>query len=143
MGILKVAPFDAPPTVSGLSIAIGESKGKPFIRIGISRAAQEAHFGRALVPGEDGIVLTLTDDPAHRHLMGVKPCGVSVPEALPLRSGSKGSVSLRVRPWLQVAGKRPATAMPVVNAKVDGGGISVRLPDWAKPAADPRPKVTS
>lgn len=137
MGILKVQAFDAGPSKSGISIAQGETRGKLFFRLGLTAAAQEELFGRRLDAAKDAIGLLVTNDPQHRHLMGMKPVPADDPNGLTFSGGPHGSVSLKLTAWrANGGGKRPSVSLVVVNRQVEGGGISVKLPDWARPEPD-------
>lgn len=136
MAILKIKAFSAGPTKSGLSISQGETRGLTFFRIGLTLAAQEEFFGRRLDPKKEGMALTLTDDRTHHHLMGIKVVAADDPNGIGLSNGTRDSVSIKVSPWRPAEGKRPAAALSVINSKVEGGGISVKLPEWARPVPD-------
>lgn len=136
MGILKVTAFEAGATSSGLSISQGETRGKTFFRLSITIAAQQELFGRPLDPAKDAISLLLTDDLKHYHLMGIKIVEMDDPTGLGIKGGARDSVFLKVATWRPTEGKRPAASLAIINAQVNGGGISVKLPDWARPVPD-------
>lgn len=136
MPLLKVRPFVSSSAGIGITIAQSEKKGTVFFRIGLTRAAQERYFGGPIDPSSQGIVLVVNDDPKTRHLMGMRLEAPGSSDALPLGGGIRGSVSVKVMPWKPAQGKHPAQAMVVVNEAVKGGGISVKLPEWARPAAN-------
>lgn len=136
MGLLKVQLFDSGPSKSGVSISQGEVKGRTFFCIDLTEAAQTTYFGRRLDQNKDALTLTLTDDPKLLHLMGVKVVAVDDPTGLPFGGGIKGSIALRVETWKPASGKHPAAELKIINRQVQGGGISVKLPAWARPAAD-------
>lgn len=136
MGLLKVQAFDAGPTSSGVSISQGETRSKAFFRIGMTAAAQLDLCGRALVIGKDALAFVLTDDPEHRHLMGIKLVPIADSDGVAVSGGIKGSISVKVLAWKPASGKHPAVSLPVINRQVVSGGFSVKLPDWAQPAAD-------
>lgn len=138
MGLIKVMPFCAGGAKSGVSIGQGETRGSPYFRIGLTAAAQEELFGCRLDPARDAVALTLSNDPKYLHLLGIKAVEASDPAALPISGGPRGSVGLKVVAWRVAAGdKRPPASLVVVNRQVAGGGISVKLPEWARPAPDP------
>ena len=127
-------PFNGAPLRSGFSIAVSESKAGQFIRIGLSAAAQELYFGGVLKIESDGLVLELSDVPKDNHLMEVELAGADDPQALPITGGIKGSLSVKLMPWCQIAaGKRSAAELQVVSATA-GKSVSLKLPEWARPA---------
>ncbi|MEO0859214.1 MAG: hypothetical protein AAFY65_01275 [Pseudomonadota bacterium] len=136
MGLIKVQPFQTGAKASGLSISQGESRGQTYFRIGLSEAAQVACFGKAVDPQGEGLAFTLTDDPKLLHLMGLRIVPTSDPSCVPVTPGVKGSVGAKVQPWRPANGKRPPASLSIVNLQVEGGGVSVKLPDWARPVAD-------
>lgn len=138
MGILKVEAFDVKIVSSGITMSGGTAKGGDFFRIGMNVDAQKRHFERVLNPQEHAFALTVTDMPQQRHLMGIKLVMLDEPGALPLASGARDSVFVKVKAWTPTQGKRPAVSLTVVNQKVQGGGFSVKLPEWARPPVDPR-----
>lgn len=137
MGILKVKAFEAGPAKSGISIAQGESRGRTFFRLGLTSSAQQDLLGRHLDPEKDALALIVTNEPNLNHLMGIKVVPVGDANALSVSGGPHGSVGLKVAAWRSGGGgKRPAVSLVVVNRQVQGGGISVKLPDWARPDPD-------
>lgn len=138
MGLLQIQTFEAGPSKSGISISQGETGGKTFFRIGLTLAAQMEFFGRKLDTEKDAIALTVTDDPKHLHLMGINVVLPDDPKALPLSGGIKDSIALRVATWKPAQGKHPAAELKIINRQVAHGGISVKLPEWARPAPDRR-----
>lgn len=137
MGLIKVQPFNAGPGKSGVSMSQGESHGRIFFRLGLTAAAQKDLFERVLDPGKDAIALTVTNARQQNHLMGIKIVPASDPGGLAVSGGPRGSVGLKLTPWRAGAGgKRPAVSLTIVNRQVQGGGISVKLPDWARPEPD-------
>ena len=138
MGLLKVQAFDAGPAKSGISISQGLSRGKTFFRIGLTAAAQEEFFGRSLSVERDALALVLTDDRKHHHLMGIKVVPADDPNGIPLASSMRDSVNIKVATWRPSQGKHPAASLQVINSKVDGGSVSVKLPEWARPVPDPK-----
>lgn len=131
---IKVAAFNATAASrSGVSISVLESKAGQSIRIGLSAEAQAEFFGGPLTPGTDALEVELTDDPGAVHLFGLKLSAEGDPDALPISGSIKGSISLRLVPWRQLApGNRPAVQMPVVNRR-KGEMVRVKLPEWARP----------
>lgn len=137
MGILKVHPFDAGPVKSGISFSQGSSRGRTFFRLGLTATAQKEFFGRQLEPAKDAITLVVNTEPTLNHLMGIKVSTRDDPNSLNIAGGPHGSVSLKALAWRSGGGgKRPSVSLVIVNHKVSGGGISVKLPDWARPEAD-------
>jgi len=137
MGLLKVKPFEAGPSKSGISLTQGESRGQAYYRLGMTAAAQEELLGRRVDPEADAIALTVTNDPKLHHLMGIRLVPVSDPNALSVSSAPHGSVGLKLAAWRSTGGgKRSPVSLVVVNRQVNGGGISVKLPDWARPEPD-------
>ena len=137
MGLIKVMPFVAGAAKSGVSIGQGETRGRQFYRIGLTGPAQDDLFGRRLDPARDAISLTLTNDPKYLHLLGIKLVGADDPAGLPISGAPHGSIGVKVAAWRPGSGdKRPPASMVIVNRQVAGGGISVKLPEWARPAPD-------
>lgn len=137
MGILKIQAFGAGPAKSGISMTQGEVRGKTFFRIGLTAACQTELFGIRLDPTKDAIALIVTNDKDVRHLMGIKIVPADDPAGLPFSGGPHGSASLKLAAWQSNGGgKRPAVSLVIANRAVNGGGISVKLPDWARPDAD-------
>lgn len=137
MGIIKVQAFEAGPSKSGISIAQGESKGRVFFRLGITAAAQIELLGRLVDPNKDAISLIVTNDPGRNHLMGIRIVSAGDAAGIPVSGGPHGSVGMKLGPWRATGpGKRPPVSLIVINRQVEGGGISVKLPDWARPEID-------
>ncbi len=138
MGLIKIVPFVAGATKSGVSIGHGEVRGRPFFRIGLTAHAQEDLFGRRLDPAKDAFAFTLSNEPKYLHLIGIKLVGVDDPAGLPISGGPRGSVGLKVVAWRPVADdKRSPASMVVVTRQTGTGGVSLKLPEWARPAPDP------
>jgi hypothetical protein len=136
MGLLKVTAFDAGPKSSGISISQGETREKAFFRVSFTLAAQNEIFGRPLDSEKDAIAFTVTNDQKHCHLMGIKVVPVADDSGISLSRGVRGSVSVKLSPWRQAQGKRPAASLQIVNRTVNGGGISVKLPELARATPD-------
>lgn len=137
MPLLKIEAFAAAPTKSGVSLKQGESRGRTYFRLGLSAAAQMDLFDRALDPEKDCVALTVTNEPNLNHLMGIRATTADDPAGLPISGGPHGSVGLKVTAWRgNGGGSRPAASLTVINRQVKGGGISVKLPDWARPEPD-------
>ncbi|KEP68819.1 hypothetical protein DL1_08520 [Thioclava dalianensis] len=134
MALLKITEFEAGPVSSGVSISQGETRNKTFFRIGLTEAAQAELFGRKLDPKTDALALTVTDDPKHLHLMGIRLVQRDDPSAIAINDGIKGSVNIRVGTWKPAKGKHPAVSLEIINRAVKDGGFSVKLPEWARPA---------
>jgi len=136
MAILQIKAFEAGPSASGVSMSQGVARGGTYFRVSVTADAQQGLFGRLLVLGKDAIALIVTDDPKLLHLMGVRVVGSSDSAGILAAGGPRGSVWIKVQPWRPAEGKRPAASLPIINAKVEGGGISVKLPEWARPVRD-------
>lgn len=137
MGILKVQPFEAGPSKSGVSIGQGETRGRTFFRIGLTATAQKDLFGREIDPSKDALALVVTNEKNLNHLMGIRMVAADDPNGIPLSGGPHASVSLKVAAWRSNGGgKRAAASLSIVNREVKGGGISVKLPEWARPEVD-------
>lgn len=120
---------------SGFTIALSELKSGQYIRVGITATGQKEHFGGPLDPEKDAIKLVLDTDHGKTHMMRIELADADEADALPLAGGIKGSVSVKVQPWRQVAaGKRPASALPLVNSEKQTA-VVVKLPEWARPEA--------
>lgn len=136
MALLKIKAFDAGPQSSGFSISQGESRGKTFFRLGMTTKAQKEYFGRPLDLKKDAIKLIVNDEPKHHHLMGIRVVDVDDPSGIALSGGARGSVFAKLATWRSAEGKRSAASLVVVNSKVRDGGVSVMLPEWARPTPD-------
>lgn len=134
MSIIKIIPFQPKTSAgSGISIALGDGKSGQFVRIGLSSAAQAEYFGGALDPTKDAIRLSIDSDAKKRHLLLLALADPEDADAIPLSGGVRGSISLRIAPYLQIApGKRPSVQMPVTH-RPKAGEVSVKLPEWARP----------
>lgn len=142
MPLLTVSMFEtgSASSSSGVSMSQGETRGKQFFRIGFTAAAQEELFGRTFDLEKDGLQLIVTNDKNLNHLIGFRLVDKEKADALPMTSSARGSCSLRVKPWRAVsAGKRKAVQLAIVNRQVQGGGISAKLPDWARPEVNLKP----
>lgn len=138
MALLKVVEYQAGAATSGISISQGETKGNPFFRIGFTLAAQKEFFGEPLDPERHSMEFTVNDAPLHLHLMGIKVREAGALNGISLKSGTRSSVHVRVATWKPAQGKHPSVELPIINRQVSAGGISVKLPDWARPAPDPK-----
>lgn len=126
-------PFSGVAARSGFSIAVSQAKAGQFVRIGISAAAQTSHFGGTLDPASDALVLHLSNESKDNHILRVILADQDEANALLIAPGIKGSVSLKLTPWCQIAaGKRPAQELQVIGAE-SGKFVLLRLPDWARP----------
>lgn len=134
MAIINLKPFAAATTsASGFSIAKGDGKSGEYIRIGITREAQEKFFGGALDPKKDCLQLSIDDDSKARHLLTLSVVDRKDAAALEFSGGIKGSISLKIAPWMQTApGKRPAEKLAVSHSPKTGS-VCVRIPEWARP----------
>ncbi|MBR9765433.1 MAG: hypothetical protein GYB53_18395 [Rhodobacteraceae bacterium] len=125
--------FSGASARSGFSIAVSELRAGQFIRIGITALAQEKRFGGVLRPQSDALVLRLSSEPKDNHILQVILAELDEPNALPLAGGIKGSISLKLTPWRQIAtGKRPAKELPVVGGQASKS-VLLKLPEWARP----------
>ncbi|PQV56378.1 hypothetical protein LX70_02644 [Defluviimonas denitrificans] len=134
MAVINLKPFAAAPTSSsGFSIAKGDSKSGEYIRIGITREAQETYFGGPLNPEKDSLQLSIDDDSKSRHLLTLSVADRGDANAMEFSGGIKGSIALKVAPWMQTApGKRPAEKLAVSHSP-KAGAVAVRIPEWARP----------
>lgn len=134
MAIIKLKAFAATAsTASGISLAKGTMKGGEYVRIGLTEDAQERFFGGRLDPAKDALEISVDDDSKHRHLLTISVADRADADAVELSSGIKGSVAIKVAPWMQVApGKRPAEKLVVSHAPKPGV-VVVRIPEWARP----------
>lgn len=132
MALLKITAAATAVEKSGITIAVTDGKAGQAIRVGVSEAAQQRYFGRTLDPGADGLELLLDDERGKVHVLGLRRCDRSAPSALALRGGIRGSVSVSVMPWRQIAaGKRPSVALSVLST--GEMMVAVKLPEWARP----------
>ncbi|MGK7663359.1 MULTISPECIES: hypothetical protein [unclassified Marinovum] len=132
MALVKILPATTVVEKSGITIAVSDGKAGQAIRLGVSELAQQKYFGRALDPAKDALELLLDDERGKVHVLGLRRCDRAAPAALTLRGGIRGSVSVSVMPWRQIAaGKRPSVAMPVLST--GEMMVSVKLPEWARP----------
>ncbi|MBA83289.1 MAG: hypothetical protein CML69_10795 [Rhodobacteraceae bacterium] len=119
---------------SGITLSLVESKAGQYLRLGLSEAAQTTHFGGALQPDRDAVKIVLNSDAGKTHILVLELEEADSPECLPLSAGMKGSVYLKLAPWMAVAsGKRPAEAMPVLGGGKSPSSVIVKLPEWARP----------
>lgn len=127
-------PFEPVGTgKSGLTISVADAKHGQHIRIGISQAAQKAHFGGMLDPKKDALKLVLSDDQGKNHILALELAEIGEPQAFSLTSGIKDSISIKLQPWGPLApGKRPATEMQVIGGK-SPSTVHLKLPDYARP----------
>lgn len=135
MALLKIKPFqDAPATTSGITFGVTDKKSGQGIRVGISAAAQTKYFG-GLLTENDALEVNIDDDAGKNHLAKIGLTERDSADAIPFKTGIKGSVSVTLTPWCQIAdGSRPAKAVDVV-AQPSANAILVKLPEWARPPA--------
>lgn len=120
-------------TGSGITLALRDMKAGQCIVLSITKAAQEAQFGKLLETG-DHLIVVLDNDPGKVHLMGLQlAAGPTKTSTAVSVSAAHGLATLKFAPWVRVAaGKRPPKAMPVMMQ--GDGKIMVKLPEWARPA---------
>lgn len=134
MAVIKLKAFVAAASASsGISLAKGVSKSGEYIRIGLSADAQEQFFGGRLDPAKDGLTLAVDDDSKYRHLLTLSVDDRGNADTIEISGGIKGSVSIKVAPWMQVApGKRPAERL-FISHSPKSGVVVVKIPEWARP----------
>ncbi|MEX5600736.1 hypothetical protein [Pseudophaeobacter sp. C1-32P7] len=127
-------PFEQKgPGKSGFTISVADGKHGQHVRIGISKAAQEKHFGGVLDTEKDAMKIALSNDQGRNHILELELAEVGDTEAFRLASGIKGSVSIKLQPWGQLSpGKRPAAEMAVIGGKAPMT-TNLRLPEYARP----------
>ncbi len=139
MALLKVEAFSAGSSKSGVSLSQGTVRDNVYFRLGLTRAAQLEFFGKVFDPDKDQVALVLTNEANLKHLVGIHLCAPDAADGLQISGGVNGSVGLCLRPWCTTSpGKRPAVTLEVVNRKVSANTVSFKLPNWARPGADPR-----
>lgn len=135
--IINIKPFQPKSAAgTGISIALRDGKSGQYIRIGLTAAAQEAFFGGVLDPAKDAIRLTIDGDAKKRHLLLLAVSDPGDATAVPIVGGPRGSVAMRIEPYVQLApGMRPAVQLPVTH-RPKQGEVSVKLPEWARPEVE-------
>lgn len=129
---IKIVPLDLTNSSSGVSIAQGERKGISYIRISLTKAAQESLFGGPLTDS-DAVALEVDDQVGRNHMLRMELAEPSDASAIPFRRGVRESIFLLVQPWCQLSpGKRPSKSMAVVS-KENSNTCYCKLPEWARP----------
>lgn len=118
---------------SGFTLSVVASRKGQHIRVGISRAAQESHFGGILNSERDALKLILNNDQGKNHILAMSLADIDDSGAFSLSSGARGSVSIKLAPWGPLAkGKRPATEMLVIGGQAPNT-VHLKLPEYARP----------
>ncbi len=134
MALIKVTQFETGSAKSGVSLGMGESKGRSFFRINLTEVAQKDLFGRAIDVRKEALKLVVNNNPRTRHLMGIGIVPSDDHEAIRLSSGPRGGVSCKVHLWSGPGGgKRASRSLDIINRHVGENLISVKLPEFAVP----------
>lgn len=134
MAKIDIQSFDAAPGAAhGITIAYANSVAGSYIRIGISKAAQQTYFGVLLEPGKHRFRIEVDDDPELRKYAQVELfTDACVKDAHALHGAGFGSVVLKLVPWISPQSEK-IKSQPVRADRVSNRILRLTLPTWAQP----------
>tara|TARA_R110002126_G_scaffold290704_4_gene448313 strand:- start:15470 stop:15931 length:462 start_codon:yes stop_codon:yes gene_type:complete len=129
-------PFkDAPATPSGFSLALrAKTHSKAaYIRLLITLAAQNEHFGKPLEAGKHFLLVELSREPKARFYMKLTVLEDPREDALMLQPSTRGAVCALSDVWLPgpFVDSVPAAKMPVTSTDRANNALILELPKWA------------
>ncbi|MEQ8643123.1 MAG: hypothetical protein RID90_16900 [Marinovum algicola] len=138
MAKIDIQPFEANAS-GGITIGYVASASGHYIRIGISKAAQERYFGGPIDLSKHRFRLELDDAPELRKHAMLTRVDARQQGALGAIGGGFEAVSLKVLPWVERRqDKLKSQGVPV--EAVSEFGVRLSLPLWAQPG---RPKTSA
>jgi len=134
MAKIDIKSFEAAPGASGgITIAYASSVSGNYIRIGISKTAQETYFGKLLDPEKDAFRIEVDDDPDLKKYAQLMLVGrAEVKDAHGLHGAGFGSVVLKLVPWISPQSDKIKSQQVRVD-KVSNFIVRITLPAWAQP----------